>query len=121
MVDEYYCSETTTTQACLGYVSLGATTHMQWSTSLKQLSAICRVALRTPFSMVTYRFRPYGYILCGMSMSSISVSNNVHFKCEAVIYYVLYAITLPLQITIGKVTYDKITISFICFLPLFGI
>ena len=23
MVDEYYCSETTTAQACLGYVSLG--------------------------------------------------------------------------------------------------
>ena len=23
VVDEYYCSETTTAQACLGYVSLG--------------------------------------------------------------------------------------------------
>ena len=32
VVDEYYCSETTTTQACLGYVSLGphrATRHTQ--------------------------------------------------------------------------------------------
>ena len=27
VVDEYYCSETTTAQVCLGYVSLGTATH----------------------------------------------------------------------------------------------
>ena len=44
VVDEYYCSETTTTQACIGYVSLGlhrATTHSADRANQPEIAVRC--------------------------------------------------------------------------------
>ena len=64
MVDEYYCSETTTTQVCLGYVNLGCYraachTWFWWGlTNPKQLCPhhffhVCVVCIECPFSSLS--------------------------------------------------------------------
>ena len=59
VVDEYY-SETTTTQACLGYVSLGhrrATTHTFYCVHLTSTELLCSVHIRTRSVIIKYTVR----------------------------------------------------------------